>query len=145
MRGFLGPSRGPLEAAARQDVGVCVEDGLPGSGTGVEHDPVPGPVDLLVGGDLSGLAQHVGEDLRLGGGEGRGVGVVDAGDDQDVGRGLGVDVAEGDGGVGLPDDGGRDLTRDDLAEQAVGLRFSCHGVRSSVSVIRWGQPSGGAA
>lgn len=115
-----------------------VEDGLPGSGAGVEHDAVPGPVDLLVGGDVPGLAQDVGEDLRLGGGERGGVRVMDAGDDEDVGGGLGVDVAEGDRGVGLPDDGGRDLTGDDLAEQAVGLRFSCHGVRSSVSVIRYG-------
>lgn len=105
-----------------------VENGLAGTGAGVEDDPVAGVHDLLVGGDLPGLAQYVGGDARLGGGERGGVRVVDAGDDEYVRGGLRVDVPEGHGGLGLADDGCRDLTRDDLAEQAVGLRFSCHGV-----------------
>lgn len=104
-----------------------VEDGLPGTGAGVEDDPVTGVGDLLVGGDVPGLAQYVCGDLRFGGGEGGRVAVVDARDDEDVGGGLGVDVAEGYGRLGLADDGCRDVSRDDLAEQAVGLRFSRHG------------------
>lgn len=43
-----------------------VEDGLPGAGAGVEHDPVAVFDDLLVEGDLAGLAQYVGGDGRLG-------------------------------------------------------------------------------
>lgn len=109
-----------------------VEDGLACAGAGVEDDAVAATVDLVVGGDRSGLAQHVGGDLRFGGGERRGVRVVDLGNDQDVGRCLRVDVLEGDGGVALADDGRRDLPRDDLAEQAVGLRLSRHGPASSV-------------
>ena len=51
--------------------------------------------------------------------------VVEAGevasrDDQHVRRRLRIDVIEGDDAVVLVDDGCGDLTRDDLAEQAVG-------------------------
>ena len=41
-------------------------------------------------------------------------------DDQDVGRRLGVDVAEGNDEVVLVDEVGRDLAGDDAAEEAVG-------------------------
>lgn len=107
-----------------------VEDGLPGPGTGVEDDPVAVAVDLLLGGDPAGLAQHVGGDAGLGGREGGGVGVVDLRDDQDVRRRLRVDVPEGEGRLGLADHGRRDAPRDDLAEQAVRLRFPGHGCAS---------------
>ncbi len=40
-------------------------------------------------------------------------------DDEHVRRRLGVDVLERDRVLGLADDLGRDVTRDDLAEQAV--------------------------
>lgn len=46
-----------------------VEDGLTGAGAGVEHDPVAVFDDLLVEGDLTGLAQYVGGHARLGRGE----------------------------------------------------------------------------
>jgi hypothetical protein len=63
---------------------------------------------------------------RIGVGEGGGVRVVDLGDHQDVDGCLRVDVPEGDGRVGLTDDGRRDLPADNLAEQTVVLRLACH-------------------
>ena len=47
------------------------------------------------------------------------VGMMFLGDHQDVHPGLRVDVAEGERGVGLVHDRGRDLAGDDAAEQAV--------------------------
>ena len=83
--------------------------------------------------------------LRLGGGQGGGVRVVGLGDHQDVRGRLGVDVAEGDGRLGLADDGRRHLPRDDLAEQAVGLPVLPPWLRVSSSVGRcpWSLPYGG--
>lgn len=120
-----------------------VEDGLPGAAAGVEDGAVA--VEVLLGGDGLGLAQDVRGERGVGGGEGGRVAVVRLGDDEDVSGGLGVYVAEREGGVGLADDGGGNPTRDDLAEQAVVLRLSGHGVPPDTVDHFRGMLSAGAA
>jgi hypothetical protein len=100
-------------------VKVHVEDGLPGQGAGVENKAVVLLQPLLFR-DSRRRGQHVSHDRRLVGGEGSGIRVVCLRYDKHVRGRLGVDVPEGQRGVGLVDDVGRNLTRDELAEEAVG-------------------------
>ncbi|EGJ77467.1 putative Hit-family protein [Streptomyces sp. Tu6071] len=102
-----------------------VEDGLPRPRTGVEHDPVPGLVDLLLRGDLTGRREEGGAEPRIGGERG-GVGVVRLGHDEHVRGRLRIDVPERDGVLVLPHDGRRHLPRHDLAEQTIRLRLTSH-------------------
>ena len=81
----------------------------------------------LVGGDLPAETDQRGHGLRGPIGQLGGVRGVQARDDEDVERRLGVEVAERDGVVGLRDDLGRDLPRHDATEQAV-IPHGGHGV-----------------
>ena len=122
-------TRRPRHRAAAEDVQVDVEHRLPGVRVAVENRPVA-PIGVTgsfrerrtPSHDLPDKAVIIGSEL------------VEAGDmasrdDQHVRRCLRVDVLEGDDAVVLVDDGCGDLTRDDLAEQAVGHS----GLRSSGS------------
>ncbi len=108
---------GPVHGAATEEVDVEVFDGLAAVGAGVDDEAVAFG-EVLLAGDLGGDEDQVAEH---GGVVGDGVGErgeVVAGDDEDVGGGLGVDVGEGVGGFVLVDGGGGDFTVGDFAEEA---------------------------
>ena len=96
-----------------------MEHRLPRPGAGVEDDPV------TLSGDTLGLRHpvclgcHLGQQAAVRGGQRGEVAVVVPGDDQDVGGGLRVDVPEGYSPVTFGHQFGRDVTRHDLAEEAV--------------------------
>lgn len=98
-----------------------VQNGLSGSRTRIEHDPVSGLRDALGLGDRTGLPDEGGRQLGIGGGQFRGGAMVLPRHHQYVRRRLRVDVTEGDGLRGLADDDGGDVARDNLAEQAIRL------------------------
>lgn len=101
----------------REDVAVDVEHRLPCRGTGVEDE-----AELTVGllrGDLLGEVHEASEELGVGTGELRDVGVVLPGHHEHVHGRLRVDVPEGDGVLVLSHDVGRQVARDDPAEEAV--------------------------
>ena len=101
-------------------MGVNVEDGLPGAQAGVEDDPVSRLGHTLLHGDgVAGREQVVGESVVRRGERGR-VLVVGLRNHEDVGGGLGIDVAEGQRPAGLENDVRRNLLGHNLAEQAVG-------------------------
>lgn len=95
---------------------VGVEDHLTGIGAGVEHKPVA-LIEAFLRSHLgSERDERVETTLR------RGLGRIDpvpAGDDQEVGGRLRMQVTEGDRLVVAADHLGRDVPGDDLAEQAV--------------------------
>src|SRR5215207_6218383 len=114
--GSLAGKRGLLEPAG-QDVRVHVEDGLPGSGTGVEDE-----AELAVGELVGDLVRH-GHELReepgIAGGEFDDVAIVAVLRCHDDMHGrLGGDVVERDDTVGLCDAASGDLTRGDALEEA---------------------------
>jgi hypothetical protein len=100
-------------------VDVEVEDGLPGVRARVDDGAVASLGEALPVGDARGDAEEVAEQrlVRLR----RVVQRLDvrARDDEDVRRGLRVDVAEGDGPLVFVDERGGNLARDYLAEEAV--------------------------
>lgn len=98
-----------------------VEHGLAGTGACIEDDPVAGFVDALGGGDLPRLAYQLGGKLGIGRGERGGSRMVSLGDHEHMSRGLRVDVAECDRTQSVADHRRRNLTRDDLAEETIGL------------------------
>jgi len=101
---------------------VDVRDGLTGLGAGVEDDPVTGLGHALGRRDLPDCVDHLAEQRGVRGGERRHVGVMRLGYDQDMRRGLRVDVAEGQDPVRFKHLGGGDFARHDGAEQAISHR-----------------------
>ena len=91
----------------------------PGLGAGVEDQPV-GVAEAVLRGDLGRHPDQLRQRAGVGSRERGGVLVVGTGDDEHVGRGLRVEVAEGQRAVGLVHDVGGDVPRDDRAEDAVG-------------------------
>lgn len=116
----VGSSRRPGQIPAAQHVGVHMEDRLPRRGPGVEDDTVAAGSDSLGPCHLVGLGGNLGQQAAVRSGQRGQVGVVVPGDDQDVGRGLRVDVPERDCPASFGHQLGRDVTRHDLAEEAVG-------------------------
>src|SRR5690606_1240320 len=110
-----------------QDVDVHVEHFLSPVAAHVAHQAVSRLVDALDPGHLARRGEQLRHTARV---VRRHLGqrvLVRLGDDQDVDRGPGGDVAEGEHGVGLVDRVVRDLSRDDLAEEAVvRSRHACH-------------------
>jgi hypothetical protein len=102
---------------------VGVEDRLPGLEAGVEDNAVPTAANPLGLGNLVRLGHDLGQQPVLGARERGKIGIVIFGDDQHMGGGLRVDIAERDGPGGLGDSRRWDFPRNDLAEKAV-----CHGV-----------------
>jgi len=97
-----------------------VEDGLPRLGADVRHHPVPVAQPGIIRDAAHGREQR-GEDWSVLVGEGVRVRDVAPRDDEDVRRRARVDVPEGDDVIVLEHAVGRDLSRDDLAEEAVGV------------------------
>lgn len=103
--------------SATDDVGVQVVDRLPGVAVGIYDSPIAALLDPVVLGHLPRQLKDGGEDLgvgllRLRKGDDMGLG-----DDEDVNRGLWVNVPEGDGVIAFRHDGGRNLALDDAAEE----------------------------
>jgi len=99
---------------------VDVENRLPRLGPGVEDDTV------AAGGDPFGLRyllcleRQLGQQAGIGAGERGQVRIVILGDDQDMRGRLGIDITKCEGTATFSHPLGRDVTRDDLAEEAVG-------------------------
>ena len=105
-----------------------MEDRLSRFRAGVEDDPVaavPEPLGLR---HPVGLERHLGQQPGVEAGQRRQVRVVILGDDQDMRGSLRVDIAERDRSVTLSHSFRWDITRDDLAEEAV-----CHGGNRSLT------------
>lgn len=94
-----------------------VGDGFAGIWPVIEDEAEAGGGEAELVGDLGGFEEEVAEELLV---CGRGVGEARDGlfgDDQYVGRGLGLDVAKGQEEVVFINDGGRDFTGDDFFEE----------------------------
>lgn len=96
-----------------------VEHRLPAPGPGVEDDTVAVGRDPLGLRDPVRLGRHLGQQAAVRGGQRGQVRVVLLGDDKDVGGGLRVEIPEGDCPATFGHQLGRDVTRHDLAEEAV--------------------------
>lgn len=96
-----------------------VGHGLPGVLADVDDHAVARFADALGRRDLVRLADHLGEQPAVGGGERRDVRIMILRDDKHMGRSLRVDIAEREYAVGFADHGRGELTGDDGAEQAV--------------------------
>src|SRR5947209_14758354 len=96
---------------------VQMEDRLPSVGVGVEHHAIAALADSRFLRQVAGKRQQLAEQRRI-------LRLIQrrhmvGGDYQQMRRGLGVDVSEGDEPSVALDDGGGDLTRRDLAEDAI--------------------------
>jgi len=115
-----GSARWPGHPPAAQHVGVDVEHRLPRFSTGIEDDTV-----AAAGGDPLGLSyllyleRQLGQQAGIGARERGQVRVVILGDDQDMRGRLGIDVTKCEGTATFSHPLGRDVARDDLAEEAV--------------------------
>src|ERR1700722_7921831 len=109
----------PGQRAAAEDVRVHVTHRLAAVGAGVEHDPVPAVGHSLRDRDPVGLGRHLGQQAPGGRRHGGQVGVVLTRDDQDMDRGLRVDIAERYSALALHDFLRRDLTGNDAAKETL--------------------------
>ena len=114
-----GSTRWPGHPSATQHVRVDVEDRLPRLRPGIEDDTVATGRDPLGVRYLLGLERHLGQQVSVGAGERGKVRVMILGDDQDVRGGLRVDVTKREGAATFSHPLGRDIARDDLAEEAI--------------------------
>ena len=105
--------------------------------TGVDHRPVATLRDAFLPGDLGGEEQRLAEQPATPVTRCVERGDVLSGNDKDVQRGLGIDVAEGQEALAIVDEVGRNRARGDLAKQAVGVahatRLTPTGRRTSTS------------
>jgi hypothetical protein len=109
----------PGERAAAEDVEVYVEDRLARARARVDDGAVAALRESFLGGDARRGEEESAEEGLVGvGGVGE-RGDVAARDDEDVGGGLRVDVAEGEGVLVRVDDLRGDFARGDLAEETV--------------------------
>ena len=92
---FLVLTRRPGQGASAQDVEVQVGYRLAAVLTAVDHEAVAGIGDPLVCRDAGRRQDQAANQVRVIRGQIVQAGQVAPGDDQDVGRGLGVDVGEG--------------------------------------------------
>lgn len=124
-----------------EDVDMEVIDGLAAVGTGVDDQPIA-VVEVVDAGDLAGFGEQGTEQSGVGRqcmGVGRDVAL---GDEQDVYRGLRMDVGKGEGVAGLVKALGGDGARHDFAEEAVGRGLVWHvayGKRSMARPARLGR------
>ena len=96
-----------------------MEDRLPRLGPGVEDHTVAAGGDPLGLCYLLDLERQLGQQASVGAGERGQVSIVILGDDQDMRGRLGIDVTKCEGTATFSHTFGRDVTRDDLAEEAV--------------------------
>src|SRR6266545_5841434 len=127
----------PAHRPAAEDVEVEVVDRLAGGLAHVGHHPEAAG-DALVARHLVDGADQAGQQGGVVVGDHLEAGEVLGRDDQDVGRCLGVDVAEGDHPVAVEDDVGRQLALGDLAEQAVTV---AHGAIPHPFILSASMPS----
>ena len=103
-----------------EKVEVKVGDGLPAIRAVVDHQAVAGFFQLELATDALGGGQEMAENGVIFRGNGSVAGVVLFGNEQDVNRGLGCDVAEGKDVVVLIDNVGGHLAIDDALEDRPG-------------------------
>ena len=118
----------PGHAPATQHMSVYVEDCLSRFRPGVEDDAVAAVGEPLGLRNLVSLGRHLGQQPSIRAGQRGQVRVVVPGDDQDMRRSLRVDIAKRDRAVTLSHSFRWDITRDDLAEEAV-----CHAGNRSLT------------
>lgn len=104
------------EGFAGEKVQVKVRDFLAAVGSGIGDEAEAGGGDVEFTRDFGGGDHQVAEQGGIGGGGLPHVGEVILGNDDDMDRGLGVDVVEGEAVVVLVDDLGGNLSPDDFAE-----------------------------
>src|SRR5690606_230342 len=119
-----GSARRPAELPAAENMQVEVLDALPGIGPGIGHDPVSVNIEAQLRGHGSGELHQPAQQLLTF----RAAGVADGRnmpgwDDQDVLGRLRVGVPECQRIIGTLDDGCRDRSRDDPAEDAIHYRL----------------------
>ena len=100
----VGLAGGPGHVASAEEVEMEVVDGLSAVGAGVEDDAVA-VGEVLKAGDFGGGGEEVAEEGCVGWNSVGERGDVAFGDDEDVGRGLGIDVGDGEGEVVLVEAG----------------------------------------
>lgn len=118
MGSILASAGRPAQWPTTQDVHVGMPHGLATILTGIGDEAVTGDVDALLAGDLRGEPEDFGREPGVCLGDGRHVREVLKGDHQDVHRGLGFDVTEGNRTVSPRDDLGWDVARGDPAKKA---------------------------
>lgn len=104
--------------ASAEQVQVEVEDGLSGAGADVEDGAIAA-LDAALASDAGGGELALADQFSIFGLRFLQSGEVALGDDEDVRRGLRVDVLEGEGVLVLVNLLGGDLAGDDLAEEAI--------------------------
>lgn len=116
MRGFLGEI---AKGATSEEVNVEVEDGLTGVGTLIDDQTVAFKAELFAN-DSSGVEQV---SVITGFFDKSHAGDFGAGNDEDMNRGFGLDIAKGDAEIIFINDIGGDFAIDDLGEDRGHERF----------------------
>ena len=106
-----------MEGSSAQDVHVKMEDGLPRLGSGIDDEAISSFVESFLMSHLGGRRKDFPE--LMGMGDIRHGRPMLPGNDEDVGGGLGVDVAEGDPVFLFCDDVSGHLFTRDFAEDAI--------------------------
>ena len=129
-----GPSPGrPFERATAHQVDVQVIDRLAAPAPDVRDEPIAVVGDPLRSGEVRRDPEHPTQQRRIGVGQLQRRPDVPPRDQQDVGRGARGDVADREDLVVLVQPGGRQIVRDDPAEQAVGRHRRSSSLRTWVS------------
>jgi hypothetical protein len=116
----------PAQRASADDVKMDVRDFLAGISARIEDDPVAAVVNALLARRPAGGEEELAEKGVRALGRVLERREMELGDDQDVDRGLGPDVLEGQDTIGLEQDRGRQLAAHDAAEEAVAGRRGAH-------------------
>jgi hypothetical protein len=114
-------------------VKVKVRNRFSSIGSVVDDEAIPCFFQLALSGDTLRCGKKMGKDRMVLGGNGAMAGVMLFGDEKDVGRGLGSDVAEGKDVIVFVEDVGLSFPVDDLFEDRFG-----HGGYQMVSSRREG-------
>ena len=113
-------ARGPGKMTAAEKVEMEMRDGLPSVGPVIDDEAVTGLVELTLAGDLLGGGKEMAKNGMMFRRDGGMPSMVLLRDEQNVDRGLGGDIAEGDNMGILIDDVGFGLAVDDPFEDRFG-------------------------
>src|SRR5207244_2190596 len=120
----VGPARLPRRpghGAAAEHMHVQMRHAIVGVAACVEHQPIPACAKALLVSNIASGTNYRANDRVVLGFKRLGVGDVLIGDDQHMCWQLWIDIAEGGDLIVAQHDGRRNLTANDLAEDAVGI------------------------